>query len=77
MEELKIGELPGNWTEREEVTREIGSRWLREKRSCLLRVPSALVPSTFNVMLNPLHVDALKLRIESVVRYPFDSRIKK
>lgn len=69
--------LPRNWIERVELTREMGTTWLRQQRSCLLRVPSALVPATWNVMLNPLHPDASHLRIESVVRYPFDPRIKK
>jgi hypothetical protein len=40
-------------------------------------MPSALVPATFNVMLNPLHPDAARLRIKSSVKYPFDPRIKK
>jgi RES domain-containing protein len=69
--------LPADWINRLEVTREIGTTWLREQRSCLLRIPSALVPATFNVMLNPLHADAARLRIASMVKYPFDPRIKK
>lgn len=77
MDALDPNELPRNWTARVEVTRELGSKWLAAQRSCLLRVPSALVPATFNVILNPLHADAPRLRIESSVKYPFDSRIKK
>ena len=76
-EELDPDHLPRNWAARVEVTRELGSKWLAEQRSCLLRVPSALVPATFNVILNPLHADASRLRIKSSVKYPFDSRIKK
>ncbi|MGB8771451.1 MAG: RES domain-containing protein [Candidatus Korobacteraceae bacterium] len=77
LEQLDDNKLPADWIERLEVTREIGTRWLRERRSCLLRVPSALVPATCNVILNPLHAEATRLRIESVVKYPFDVRIKK
>ncbi len=77
LEHLDVSGLPAGWIKRPEVTREIGTAWLRERRSCLLRSPSALVPATFNVMLNPLHADASRLRIESVVKYPFDPRIKK
>ena len=77
LEHLDVSILPADWIKRLEVTREIGGVWLREQRSCLLRIPSALVPATFNVMLNPLHVDAQRLSIKSVIKYPFDPRIKK
>jgi RES domain-containing protein len=74
---VDAGSLPADWISRPEVTREIGTTWLRARRSCLLRIPSALVPATFNVMLNPIHADAARLRIVSRVKYPFDPRIKK
>jgi RES domain-containing protein len=69
--------LVADWPQREDLTREIGSEWLRAAESALLRVPSALVPATFNVLLNPLHPDASRVRIQSAVKYPFDPRIKK
>lgn len=74
---LNVKTLPDDWMQREEVTREIGSAWLRDSRSVLFRVPSALVPATFNVLLNLLHPDAGRIRIQSAVDYPFDQRIKK
>jgi RES domain-containing protein len=77
MESLDVSTLPANWPEHLAKTREIGSAWLRAGRTALLRIPSALVPATFNVMLNPLHSDAARLRIQSAVKYPFDPRIKK
>lgn len=77
LESVEQAKLPADWTTSPEITREIGAAWLREHRSCLLRVPSALVPATFNVMLNPLHPDTASVRIQSAVKYPFDPRIKK
>src|SRR5215470_14014760 len=47
--------LQTGWVEHLEITREIGSTWLHSLRSLLFRVPSALVPATFNVLFNPLH----------------------
>jgi RES domain-containing protein len=76
-EVVDVSKLPSNWADNLEVTREIGSAWLRSHRSALLQVPSALVPATFNYLLNPLHADAKRLRIQSVYAYPFDPRIKK
>jgi RES domain-containing protein len=74
---LDLSTLPADWPEDVEKTREIGSAWLRAGRSALFRVPSALAPATFNVMLNPLHAHAARLRIQSAVKYPFDPRIKR
>jgi RES domain-containing protein len=77
VEHLQPSALGRDWTRRAEATREIGSAWLRSSRSALLRVPSALAPDTFNVLLNPLHPDAAHVRVESAYEYPFDPRMKK
>jgi RES domain-containing protein len=76
-ERLDYSKLPPDWIDNAEMTREVGTSWLRSPRSALLCVPSALVPETFNVLLNPLHSDAGLVKIESAYAYPFDSRIKK
>lgn len=70
------GKLPVDWAMKSELTRDLGSRWLIGGSSALLRVPSAIIPATFNYLLNPLHPDALRYRIAEVMRFPFDSRIK-
>ena len=69
--------LRKDWINHLDETREIGSEWLKSQRSALLLVPSALVPATSNVLLNPLHPDAARIRIDSAYEYPFDVRIKK
>jgi RES domain-containing protein len=76
IETLDPSVLPPDWTDHVEVTRKIGFEWLASRRSALLRVPSSLVPATFNVLLNPLHADAARVRIEATYEYPFDPRIK-
>lgn len=77
LETLDVSTLPSEWIESAEVTREIGSAWLQSTRSALFRVPSALLPATFNVLLNPLHADSAKIKIESAYDFPFDPRIKR
>jgi RES domain-containing protein len=73
---IATAELPKNWRDRIEVTRDIGTRWLNRRESVLLRVPSALVPQTANFLFNPLHPDAKMFQIVETVVYPFDARIK-
>jgi len=77
VENVPAGSLPVDWIERAQTTREIGSEWLRSRRSPLLRVPGALVPEMFNVLLNPAHSAVAHVRIEAVYEYPFDPRIKR
>jgi RES domain-containing protein len=70
-------ELPEDWRNSPEITREFGTNWLRSNQGVLHRVPSAIVPATWNYLFNPLHPDAKKFEITDVLRYPFDTRIKK
>jgi len=75
-EEITLIDLPQEWVGSFEITRPIGTAWLRGVSSALLRVPSALVPETVNILLNPLHPDAAEFRIERRYEYPFDLRLK-
>jgi RES domain-containing protein len=58
-----------------DLTRQRGSNWLEDRSSCLLKVPSIILPEAANVLINPQNADAARLVIESVARYPFDSRL--
>ena len=59
-----------------ESTQLIGAAWLESRRSSVLRVPSVLVPETWNYLLNPAHPDASLFQIERSYDYPFDLRLK-
>jgi RES domain-containing protein len=50
-------------------TRRFGDAWVREERSLALRVPSAVIPQEFNLLLNPRHPRAGELR--TVDEHPF------
>jgi len=69
--------LPSDWRERTEATRAVGDAWLANSQSALLRVPSAIMPDVHNILLNPLHPDAGKLRLTDVQDVPFDPRLFK
>ena len=40
-----------------------GDDWVRSQRSAVMRVPSVIVPSEWNYLLNPTHPDFQRLRI--------------
>lgn len=67
--------LPTNWVRNENATRNIGERWYKERLSCLLVVPSAILPEESNFVLNPQHPDAGALRPVSERPFSFDPRL--
>jgi RES domain-containing protein len=68
--------LPEDWRTRLEVTRDLGTAWLEKNDGLLLRVPSAIVPETVNLLFNRSHRLAAEFRIAEVFSYPFDVRLK-
>ncbi|HEU5303560.1 MAG TPA: RES family NAD+ phosphorylase, partial [Gemmatimonadales bacterium] len=53
----------------------IGDRWVREGRSLGLRVPAAPVPEEMNLLLNPQHRDARRVRTVAERPFFFDPRL--
>lgn len=68
--DLNFADLPRKWTEDQIATRTIGDEWLVSRTTVLLRVPSAIIPETFNILLNPEHPDARRVLILWNEQYP-------
>jgi RES domain-containing protein len=68
-------DLPKNWVEDVIVTRTIGDEWLASNETALLRVPSAIAPESFNVLLNPMHREAARVVVVAYREYPWDRRL--
>jgi RES domain-containing protein len=75
VEEIKPGALPSNWIEDLAFTQNLGDGWLSEAGSLLLKVPSVLVPETWNVLVNPRHAEASLLKVTMRYEHPFDARL--
>ncbi len=52
-----------------------GEAWLESGQTSLARVPSAIAPEAYNVLINPAHPDAASVRILRAARYPWDVRL--
>ena len=63
----------------DEVPVEYGTKWLKEKRGLMLKVPSVILPyeydHEFNLILNPLHEDYKKVSVVEVHDFSFDVRL--
>ncbi len=68
-------ELADRWRDHRQLTRDLGDRWLRENRTALLRVPSAIVPFASNWLLNPVHADSANARTAEIIQARFDRRL--
>ena len=77
VEELPASELPRSWRAfpvPPEV-QAVGDAWVRSGRALALRVPSAIVEGSYNVLINPQHAMISELVVESVQRFGFDPRL--
>jgi len=73
VEDLAV--LPANWLQDENTTRRLGDRWRTQRSSCLLVVPSAILPEESNYVFNPQHADARLVRLIRERPFRFDPRL--
>lgn len=85
-DDIEIKEVPGHilvpgWNTSEpydffkKETIKFGTRFLKENAHLLLKVPSAVVKSEYNYLLNPNHPDIKRCRIEKIEPFTFNGRI--
>ena len=70
-------ELPPDWNAAPSpaTCQQVGARWAAEAQSLGLAVPSTVVPSETNILLNPLHHDFPIATLEKQEPFLFDSRL--
>jgi RES domain-containing protein len=56
-------------------TRSLGDEWLRSKRTVLAKVPSAILPDTWNYLLNSDHPHAPGLTVQKSTSAVYDPRL--
>lgn len=77
--ELTHEELPDTWhrPSAPDALRRIGDAWVRAGETVALRVPSAVIPSEFNFVLNPAHPDFERCSIGARQQLQIDPRLVK
>ena len=53
----------------------VGDDWISRGSSVVLRVPSAVIESEYNYLINPVHIDFKKLVIGGMEVFMLDSRL--
>lgn len=77
--DLDSGKVPTDWRRDPPppATQILGDTWVDQKKSAILRVPSALVPEEHNYLFNPAHPDFGQLRIGTPQDFSFDPRLSR
>ena len=75
----QIKALPVDWADlpAPASTQEFGRRWIESGRGLMLVVPSAIIPESHNVVLNPRHPAFRDIRLEIAREFTFDARMFK
>jgi RES domain-containing protein len=63
------------WRRNVDASRAIGSRWVAESQSPILRVRSTALPVEWNFVLNTAHPDFAKARFSTPRAIPLDDRL--
>ena len=76
---LELAALPGDWKKEPHPVsgRDIGTKYLQENKTLLIRIPSVVIEEEYNYIINPLHPDMNKVSILDIKDYSFDLRVKK
>lgn len=74
---IALSKLPKNWKTYPALTMlgELGTKWANERKTLLLKVPSAIVEKEYNILINPLHAEMKLVKILKVKEYTFDGRL--
>ncbi len=72
---LDTSMLPEAWQSDSDSTRSAGDEWLASLSSALLKIPSALIPHSYNYLLNPRHELAKNAKIVNAQSHPYDNRL--
>lgn len=73
--EISIGKLKKGWLEDEDYTAFMGTEFLKNNTSLVLKVPSAIIDEEHNLLINPYHTDFKKIKIQKSKEFIFDERL--
>jgi RES domain-containing protein len=78
MQTVEESDLPPNWSSPipSKKTQDLGTDWVRSGATAVLSVPSVIIPSERNYLLNPAHPDFARIRFFPPRSFRFDRRLR-
>jgi RES domain-containing protein len=77
IETISVQDLPTDWqTDPAPVElQDLGSAWLQRASSLVLAVPSVIIATEFNYLINPRHPDFARLKVQPATPFTLDGRL--
>ena len=77
VEKLDPAKLPSKWrvSPPPHELQRLGNEWADSRRSCILEVPSVIVPHESNFIINPKHSEFASIEIGAPIDLEIDSRL--
>lgn len=76
---MNIAALPSYWSENpaSPSLSIIGDKFVKENKYLAMKIPSAIMPEDYNVLINPNHKDFEKVKVNYTRNVPIDNRFFK
>lgn len=76
IERTELSSLPAGWDQEPPASSiAVGDAWARRQRSVVLQVPSVILPTEHNYVVNPAHPEFHKLVLGAPQPFRFDPRL--
>jgi RES domain-containing protein len=69
-------DLDPKWQESIPICQAQGDTWYRENRTLLLKVPSSIMPISFNYLVNMQHPESMLVKLKAITQLMPDKRIE-
>jgi RES domain-containing protein len=75
---LLPADLPDDWRQDRgrAALQSLGARWIQAREAGILIVPSVIVPAEVNVLVNPVHPDAARVKVVFQEPFHLDPRLR-
>lgn len=73
-----LASLPDGWDSEvpSALTQDLGEKWVQSAEHAVLRIPSSIVPTDFNYVINPAHPLFPRIEFGAPKPFRFDPRLK-
>ncbi|KAA0993160.1 RES family NAD+ phosphorylase [Dyadobacter aurulentus] len=75
MATVNVPYMVPDWEFEQHWSRDTGDQWITKKTSLLCRVPSIVVQSEYNFLINPAHENAGAIKVVDKEPFEFDTRL--
>lgn len=75
IQEVQLSKLKANWITDIEYSRFMGDEFIKSKKHLALKVPSAVIQEEYNYLINPVHPDVKKIKINEIKSFRPDKRL--